>query len=116
VKLPNAGRALVEREKITEYLLNAEHSDNGGKARFFTAMGFRRDDWAALAAAFRSLALGSVAVQRLDSTHGEKYLVDGHIKSPSGRMPRVRTVWIVEPGQDAPRLVTAYPREEGEAL
>ena len=72
MKLPNAGRALVEREKITEYLLNAEHSDNGGKARFFTAMGFRRDDWAALAAAFRSLALGSVAVQRLDSTHDEK--------------------------------------------
>jgi hypothetical protein len=116
VKLPNADRALVEREKITGYLLNPEHADNGGKARFFGAMGFRRDDWATLAAAFRSLAVGSIAVQRLDSTHGEKYVVDGPIESPTGRRPRVRTVWIVDRGQEAPRLVTAYPREEGEDL
>ena len=56
MKLPNADRVLVEREKITEYLLNPTHPDNGGKAEFFTALGFRRDDWHALAAALRNLA------------------------------------------------------------
>ncbi|MEJ7712567.1 MAG: DUF6883 domain-containing protein [Pyrinomonadaceae bacterium] len=33
--LPNAHLALVERGKITEYLLNPAHPDNGGKAPFF---------------------------------------------------------------------------------
>ena len=35
MKLPNAERALVEREKIVNYLLNPAHPDNGGKAAFF---------------------------------------------------------------------------------
>jgi uncharacterized protein DUF6883 len=45
MKLPNAELALVEREKITEYLLNAEHPDNGGKASFLIALGFQRATW-----------------------------------------------------------------------
>jgi len=37
MRLPNAHFAVVDREKITEYLLNSEHPDNGGKAAFFIA-------------------------------------------------------------------------------
>lgn len=40
MKLPNAPLALVSREKITEYLLNAGHPDNNGKALFFGSLGF----------------------------------------------------------------------------
>jgi len=40
MKLPNAERAVVDREKIEEYVLNAAHPDNGGKAAFFLALGF----------------------------------------------------------------------------
>ena len=36
----------------------------------------------------------------------------GRIETPSGKTPLVRTVWIVDRGFDAPRLVTAYPQEE----
>ena len=32
MKLPNAENAVVEREKIADYLLNPAHPDNGGKA------------------------------------------------------------------------------------
>ncbi len=35
MKLPNAGAAVVAREKIRDYLLNPGHPDNGGKAAFF---------------------------------------------------------------------------------
>jgi hypothetical protein len=35
-KLPAADRAVVELTKVAEYLLNASHPDNGGKARFLT--------------------------------------------------------------------------------
>lgn len=32
MKLPHAEKATVEREKIVDYLLNATHPDNAGKA------------------------------------------------------------------------------------
>ncbi|HWH91799.1 MAG TPA: hypothetical protein VNV64_08385 [Candidatus Binatia bacterium] len=41
MKLPNADAAVVAQEKIRDYLLNAAHPDNGGKAAFFVALGFR---------------------------------------------------------------------------
>jgi len=32
--------------------------------------------------------------------------------APDGRSPLVRAVWLVESGEDVPRLVTAYPLEK----
>ena len=58
MKLPNAAKAVVEREKVAGYLLNPAHPDNGGKAQFFLGLGFQRDDWRPLAAAFRKLVEG----------------------------------------------------------
>jgi hypothetical protein len=49
MKLPKSHLAIVEREKIAEYLLNAEHLDNGGKALFFISLGFSREEWLTLA-------------------------------------------------------------------
>ena len=79
MKLPNASLALVERTKITEYLLNREHPDNGGKADFFIALGFRADDWETMAATLRILAMDSPVTLSMESTHGKKYIVDGAI-------------------------------------
>jgi len=49
MKLPSAHLALVDPEKIVDYLLNPAHPDNGGKAAFFVALGFSRDQWQPLA-------------------------------------------------------------------
>ncbi len=114
MKLPNAHLAVVEREKITEYLLNAAHPDNGGKAAFFLSLGFDRNDWRTLAEAFRKLALDTDVTSRVESRHGQKYVVDGKMETPSKRSPSVRTVWIIDFGLETPRLVTAYPHEEQE--
>lgn len=111
MKLPNAELALVEREKITEYLLNPEHPDNGGKASFLISLGFQRDTWDIFAAALRKLALDSEVALSMETVHGKKYIVDGRIETPVSKTPMVRTIWIVDRGADAPRLVTAYPHE-----
>lgn len=112
MKLPHAELAVVESAKITEYLLNPAHPDNGGKAGFFLSLGFSREDWQVLAAAFRAMAEDLTVTSSLASPHGVKYIVEGNIETPSGKVPRVRTVWIVDRGRDTPRLVTAYLREE----
>ena len=112
MKLPNSTKAVVEREKIVAYLLDATHPDNGGKARFFESLGFRRNQWAALATALQTLAGGAEVTASAKTAHGRKYVMVGKINSPSGKSPLVMTVWIVDSGADSPRLVTAYPHEE----
>ena len=112
MKLPNAERAVVEREKIVEYLLNPAHPDNGGKATFFLGLGYNQDDWASLAAALCRLAVATEAAQSMETVHGTKYVLDGRLETPGGKAPLVRTIWIVDRGLDRPRLVTAYPRGE----
>jgi hypothetical protein len=44
---------LVEREKITGYLLNPAHRFGASKARFFGAFGFRAEQWETFAQALR---------------------------------------------------------------
>jgi len=112
MKLPRADKAIVEREKIVDYLLNATHPDNGGKAGFFLGLGFSQDDWQLLAAAFRKAAGNQPVAKTMASSHGTKYIMDSRIETPSGKTPLVRTVWIVDAGLEVARLVTAYPREE----
>jgi hypothetical protein len=101
----------VEREKIEDYLLNAAHPDNGGKATFFEGLGFRREKWEALAKAFQRMATEAEIAQSLDSPHGRKYVIFGQVESPGGESARVQTIWIVDAGQEVARLVTAYPRK-----
>jgi hypothetical protein len=107
VKLPNADRAVVDLAKATDYLLNAGHPDNGGKAQFFVSLGLSQP--AALIEALRRVAVAGNVVARAESVHGLKFVVDGSVQSPSGRQSTVRTVWIIDAGEGDPRLVTAYP-------
>ena len=109
MKLPNAHLAIVEQEKVTDYLLNAAHPDNGGKAAFFQRLGFHEGDWPAFAAALHKLADAGEVAKSVESAHGKKYIVDGWLETPSGKSLMVRSIWIVDRGLMAPRLVTAYP-------
>jgi hypothetical protein len=43
---------------------------------------------------------------------GPRYEVDGELATPDGRRPKVRTVWQIDHGETAPRLITAHPLEE----
>ena len=110
--LPNSQNAVVDREKIADYLLNPAHPDNGGKAEFFTQLGFLRDRWEILAAAFKTLAGNEEVAETTESPHGKKYVIVGRMQSPSGKTPLVQTIWIMDKGTDAARLVTAYPRKD----
>lgn len=112
MKLPNADKATVQREKIVDYLLNRAHPDNSGKDEFFTALGFRRKEWKALAAAFLALARQTEIAESMESPHGQKYVIIGRIESPGGKSALVKTIWIVDRGLETARLVTAYPHNE----
>ena len=113
-KLPNAHLAVIDQRKVSDYLLNPAHPDNGGKSKFFELLGYSRTDASPLIRALKRVAEAGDAVERLDSIHGQKYVVDGMLMSHTeqDRSRPVRTVWIIARSTDAPRFVTAYPREE----
>jgi hypothetical protein len=114
VTLPNAHLAVIEERKVTHYLLNGAHPDNGGKARFFYGLGFSVEDVPSFITALRQVAESGAVVERVESTFGEKFVVDGALSAKGGNASArvIRTVWIIERGESAPRLVTAYPSED----
>ena len=109
MKLPNAENAVIDRAKIFGYLLDAKHSDNGGKAEFFDQFGFRQAEWQVLASALLKLARTAEVSRQCNSPHGQKYVITGQIETPVGNPVFVQTIWIVDNGAKKARLVTAYP-------
>jgi hypothetical protein len=99
---------------VLDYLLNEAHPDNGGKARFFGFLGYSREDPEPLMQALRDIAKQGEVVSSSESVHGQKHVVDGQLSghTEESRQWSIRTVWIVDLGEDAPRLVTAYPGKE----
>jgi hypothetical protein len=114
VKLPFGERACVSPSKATDYLLSRTHPVGRGKARTFLAVGFNETNPSELEEALLSLAHTEDVSGVERSVHGTKYVIDGEIETPSGRRLSVRTVWIIEPGTQVPRLVTAYAAEAGQ--
>jgi hypothetical protein len=102
-------QAVIAQNKIEDYLLNIGHPIGGDKARFFLHFGFRREDWAILSSALRQHACENQVARSDSDADGVTYLVEGPLHTPSGRTPRVRSVWVIEMGELAPRFITAYP-------
>ena len=109
MKLPNADLATVERKKITEYLLNAGHRYGASKARFFASFGFSLATWETLATALQEHGREYEVSKVTETIFGPRYEVEGELKTPDRRTPRIRSVWQIDHGMVAPRLITAYP-------
>jgi len=110
-KLPHIEALIVEREKIVDYLLNPGHRYGASKARFFIGFGFRVQEWEAFAQALREHGLSYDVKRAKETGFGPRFEVEGELVAPDGRHPRVRTVWQLDHGKVAPRLITAYPLE-----
>jgi uncharacterized protein DUF6883 len=111
MKLPNPDKLVVEREKITDYLLNPAHRYGASKARFFSEFGFRVERWEVFAEALREHGRSHDVARVRETGFGPRYVIEGELDTPIGRRPRVRTVWQMDEGAVAPRLISAYPLE-----
>jgi hypothetical protein len=109
MKLPGGERAVIEPVKVRDYLLSSEHPVGRSKAHFFMSLGFDRGRWPELQIALYTLAQTGHAVLGSATEFGQKYVVRGILKGPTGRSAHVESVWMVPLGGDTPRLLTAYP-------
>jgi hypothetical protein len=110
--IPHADSARVPLEKLTEYLLNEQHPVGGSKAKWFRSLGYQADHPVTLERDLCELVRTSEVYTENDTPFGTKYVVSGRMKSPSGKEVNLTTVWIIEPSDRSPRLVTAYPGEK----
>lgn len=108
MKLPNSKSAIIPKEKLTNYLLSATHPTGRFKARFFRNLGFDENNVKVFETCIRKLAEKPIS-ESSTSSYGTKYIIDGEIETPSGKIIKVRTVWIIEKGQNRPRFITIYP-------
>ena len=91
------------------YLLAFDHPEGAAKAEFFASFGFTAAEWELLAEALLAHARTHDVSSSTRSQYGTKYRVDGAISCPDGRTPTIRSVWIIDDGNESPRLVTAHP-------
>ncbi len=77
MKLPNADKLVVEREKIVDYLLNPAHRFGASKARFFSEFGFKIESWEILAEALREHGRTHEVVRVRETGFGPRYVVEG---------------------------------------
>ncbi len=93
------------------YLLNLRHPQGAGKARFFAQFGFCAENWEQFAEALREHGCKHEIAAVSETGFGPRYVVEGELNTPDGRCPVVRSVWQMDKGVIAPRLITAYPLE-----
>ena len=96
-------------DKIADYLLNLDHPDGAGKAKFFISHGFETSEPEVLLLAFHQHAEANDIEEVVPGPYGTKTTVRCTISTPDGRNPCIRAVWINENGGSGQRLVTAYP-------
>lgn len=106
--LPNIDKAVIDPEKLRNYLLSTSHPIGRFKADFFQSIGFAGDNWEILESEIRRL-LGGGAIPKEKTEYGQKYEIRGAIFGPSGQRAEIVTAWIILNGEDIPRFITAYP-------
>lgn len=107
MRLPNADRAVITEGKIRNYLLAHGHASGDSKAEFFATLGYTQENWRELEDALREQHLIKDVSETEDRRWGTYFVIVGPVHGPA-RMRIVRSVWIIDEGEDTPRLVTAY--------
>ena len=107
--LPNAEAAVIDPEKLRNYLLSHEHPHGRFKARFFNALGFQADRWLELESAFRTQHLTQTAESVPAVAGGQKFRIRATLVGPAGESAVVVSIWFIRSDEAMPRFVTAFP-------
>jgi len=109
MKLPNSIAAYVPDAKLFGYLLSTSHPEGGPKAEFFAAIGYPVEKAETLRSEFLRIAHSEEVKDEIFFDFGVKYVVEGLLAREGGMGIPIRTIWVIDRGETAPRFVSAYP-------
>jgi len=113
-QIPNYEKAIIDAAKLRDYVLSNSHPIGRFKAVLFQQMGYGQENWEQLAKDIITQHLTLNAELGEKTKYGQKYMIAGDIKGPSGRVIRLKSIWIILTGEDFARFITIYPEEEYE--
>jgi hypothetical protein len=111
LKIPNADKAIISPEKLREYLLSPLHPVGRFKASYFKELGYSTENWETLQDDLRKQAISDNAVEIEGFPYGRKFVITGSLMTPSSKVVKITTVWVILRGEATPRFITAYPGE-----
>ena len=109
MRLPGGERAIIDPEKLRDYVLSRVHPMGRFKAAFFASLGYETDNWQDLDRALRAAADQAEAEPEERAPYGQKYRIRSILEGPAGRSAEIVSVWIILHDETAPRLVTVMP-------
>lgn len=109
MKLPNADNALIEQAKLVDYLLNTQHRRGASKAHVLHSFGYNPAQWQQLADDLRQYHCTADVTATRETPYGMRYEIRAILVTPSGRHITLRSVWQIDSGSSAPRLLTLFP-------
>lgn len=103
--------------KFVRYLLNHEHAEGRGKAKFFhDELGISASDWRYLAgqlyAGLKKANLENIEIKAWNDGYGASFNCLMPVLGLNGRVATIKTNWILRPGL-LPQLATAFPAKRG---
>ncbi|MET0484581.1 MAG: DUF6883 domain-containing protein [Candidatus Rokuibacteriota bacterium] len=110
MRLPGGERAIIDPEKLRDYVLSRAHPVGRFKATFFASLGYGIDNWQDLDRALRAAAGQAEAELGERTPYGQKYRIRSMLGGPAGRSADIVSVWIILHDETTPRLVTVMPR------
>jgi Domain of unknown function (DUF6883) len=108
--LPNAAHATLPIGKLSGFLLNVSHKRGAAKAKPLLRLGYRAEAPRILEMDLRSQHLTRPATRTSGSEYAIVYMIEGPIRTPSGKTVRFCSIWQVDIGSETPRFITMYPR------
>jgi hypothetical protein len=109
VRLPGGEQAIIDPDKLRDYVLSRVHPVGRFKAAFFASLGYEINNWQDLDRVLRTAAGQGEAEPDERSTYGQKYRIRSMLQGPAGRSAEIVSVWIILHDETAPRLVTVMP-------
>lgn len=109
-RVPGSEDALIEDRKLLEYVLNPEHPVGRGKALFFEAIGYLRDDFEELRFAILDAlpeVPGSFVKENPDGADNWEAIITIR-RRDTDETVEICTVWEVREDHQT-RLITCYP-------
>lgn len=108
--LPFVRHAQLDVRKLRDYCLNVDNPRGRHKARVFRSiLGITAADAGWLRDQILQQLPFCEAMPMSTDGHGARFRVD-MLVARLGRESMLRTVWIVEPGTEAPRLISCWVR------
>ncbi len=95
-----------------DYLLSETHAVGKSKAKFFRSFGFDETNVIQFGQGLIKIAQTKEVTDITETPYGTKYVIDGELETPNSVTIYLRTVWIIETGDNIPRLVTAHLLEQ----